>query len=101
MLSMNAGTTTRLFDKLCRLFANRMPEGDVCNQSLAEECIDAMARAVDELLGNNEIKRTMLFLQRSDSRQRNDALHAKLLESVDVGAEVQLGRHQAVPATVA
>ena len=38
-------------------------ERDVCNDSVAEKRVDAMSRAIDELIGDNEVQRTMLFLQ--------------------------------------
>ena len=42
----------------------------------------------------------MLFLQRADGGDGQDALDAELLEAVDVGAEVQLAGQDAVAASV-
>src|SRR5262249_61870803 len=42
----------------------------------------------------------VLVLQAADRAGRDDALHAEHLEAVDVGAEVQLGRQQAMAGAV-
>ena len=43
----------------------------------------------------------MLFLERSDGRNRNDALDAELLEAMNVGAEIEFAGQEAVAASVA
>ena len=60
-----------------------------------------MAGAVEKLVGDHELQRLVLFLQRSDGGDGNDPLHAELLEAVNVGAEIQLGGQNAVSASVA
>ena len=40
----------------------------------------------------------VLFLERADGRNRQNPLDAQLLHSVDIGAEVQLRRQDAMPA---
>ena len=62
---------------------------DVRDQTIAEEGIDAVAGAIEELVGDHKIERLVLFLERSHGRDRNDSLDTQLLEAVDVGAEVQ------------
>ena len=57
-----------------------------------------MEGAVDELVGHHKVGGLVLFLQRADGRNGEDALHAQLLEGVDVGAEVQLRGQNAMPA---
>ena len=57
------------------------------DQAFAEERGDAATRAVEELIGDDEVERAMLFLQRTDRTQRNDPLHAERFEAVDVRAE--------------
>jgi hypothetical protein len=58
------------------------------------------ARAVEELIGEDEIERPMLFLERADRAERNNALDAQRFHGVDVGAEVQLRGRDAMPAPV-
>ena len=60
-----------------------------------------MKRAIDELVGNHEVGRLVLFFERADGGDGQDALHSELLEGVDIGAEVQFRRKNAVSATVA
>ena len=60
-----------------------------------------MEGAVDELVRHHEVRGLVLFLQRADRRDGENALHAQLLEGVDIGAEVQLGRQNAMAAAVA
>ena len=60
-----------------------------------------MEGAVDELVGNDEVGGLVLFLERTDGGDGEDALHAELLEGVDVGAEVQLGGKNAMAAAMA
>src|SRR5690606_8039014 len=57
--------------------------------------------AVEELVGDHEIKGRQLFLERPDGAERQQPLHAKLLEGVDVRPERQIRRRDAVAATVA
>ena len=73
-----------------------MREADVRDEPVAEEGADAAARAIDELIGNDEIERRVLLFQAADRARRQDAFDAERLEAVDVGAEVQLRRHQPV-----
>ena len=60
-----------------------------------------MKGAVDELVGHHKVGGLVLFLQRADSGDRKNALHAEFLEGVDVGAEVQLRGQNAMAAAVA
>ncbi len=78
-----------------------MTKPNVCDKSIAEEGIDAMSRAIDELVRDNEIQRTVFFLQGANGGQRNDALDTKLLQTVYVGAVVQLRRHEAMSTAMA
>ena len=71
------------------------------DQAFAEEGRDAAARAVEELVGDDEIERAMLFLERADGAEGDDALHAERFHAVDIGAEVQFRRRDAVTAPVA
>ena len=60
-----------------------------------------MEGAVDELVGHDEVGGLVLFLERADGGDGEDALDAELLEGVDVGAEVQLRGQDAMAAAVA
>ena len=82
------------------LATNRIAKSDVRHDAVAEKGIDPMAGAVEELVGDDEVERLVLFLQRTDRRDRNDALHAELLETVDVGAKVQFAGQHLVAASV-
>src|SRR5581483_3889245 len=42
----------------------------------------------------------VFFLQRTHGRDRNNALHAQLLEAVNIGAKIQFAGKQAVPASM-
>jgi hypothetical protein len=70
----------------------------VAHNAFAEEGGDAMKGAVDELVGNHKVGGLVLFLQRADGRDGENALDAELLECVDVGAEVQLRGQNAMAA---
>ncbi len=59
-----------------------------------------MKRAVDELVWHHEIGWLVLFLQRANGRDRDNSLDAEFLERINVGAKVQLGRQNAVPASM-
>ena len=82
----------------CR--ADRIGEADVRHQAFAEKGGRAAARAVEKLVGDHEIERPVLLLERADRAERNDPLHAQLFDAVDVGAEVHLRRRDAMPAAV-
>ena len=78
--------------------ADRIAKGHMAHNPLAEKCRNAMKGAVDELVGHHKIGGLVLFLERSDGRDREDALDAQLLEGVNVGAEVQLRGKDAMAA---
>src|SRR5205814_10123021 len=73
---------------------------DVRHQTAAEKRRDASFRPVEELVGNQQIERTIYVFQRADRARREDVLHAKLLEAEDVGAEVQLAWKDAMSDSV-
>ena len=62
---------------------------------------DAVEGAVDELVGHDEVGGLVLFLERADGGDGENALHAELFHGVNVGAEVELGRKNAMAAAVA
>jgi hypothetical protein len=81
--------------------ADRLGERDVGHQAVAEEGVDAVAGAVEELVGDDDVGRLVVDLQRADGGDRDQLLDSQRLEAVDVGAVVELGRRQPVAASVA
>ena len=73
----------------------------MADDAVAEEGRDAVEGAIDELVGNDEVSGLVLFLERADGGDGEDALDAEFLEGVDVGAEVELGGKNAMAAAVA
>ena len=76
------------------------PKRDVGDDAFAEEGGDALFGAVVKLVGNDEVGGLVLFLERADGGDGEDALDSELFEAVNVGAEVQLGGKDAVAASV-
>ena len=72
--------------------ADGIRKGDMRYDTTSEERIDPMPGAIKELIGDHKVQRLMLFFQRSHRGNGNNALDTKLLETVNVGAEVQLTR---------
>src|SRR5438552_17318068 len=70
------------------------------NDALAEKCVYAMTRAVDELIGNKKFQRLVLFFQRSDSGDGENSFHPKLFESINICAEVEFAGQEAMAASV-
>ena len=84
----DAGLGAGGLDHARKFSTDRIGKTDVGHQSVAEKRVDAVAGAIEELVGNDEIQRLMLFFQRSDGGNRNDAFDSQLLEAVNVGAEI-------------
>ncbi len=66
------------------------------DEAAAEERADAAFRAIEELIGHEDVERPVLLLEAADRARRQDPLDAEHLEAVDVRAEVELGRHEPV-----
>src|SRR5439155_9264646 len=74
----------------------------ICNQkvgddAVAKKSIDAMARAIKELIGDDELHRLVLFLERADCGNGNNTLHSEMLKAINVRAKIQFGRKNAMP----
>ena len=67
-----------------------MREADVRHEAATEERADAASRAIDELVGHDDIERLQLLLQAADRAGRQDRGDAERLHPEDVRAEVQL-----------
>src|SRR6185312_8757872 len=80
--------------------ADGVSECDVSDEAFAEKRGDAAGGSIDKLVGDDEVRGLVLFLERADGGNREDALDAELLHGVDVGAEVQLRGEDAVAARV-
>ncbi len=81
--------------------ADRIGKACMCYDSVSEEGVapDPFG-AVNELIRNHDMAGGDGIFQRTDRRNRDDLLDTQLLHAVDIGAVVDLGRQQAVPASV-
>src|SRR5436190_8756150 len=77
-----------------------MRERDVGNQSAAEKGADAPFGAIEKLIGHDDIERLELLFQAADRAGRKNPLDAEHFKTVDVGAKVQLRRHDPVTSAV-
>jgi hypothetical protein len=59
-----------------------------------------MSRAVEKLIWDNKIQGLVFFLQRTHRRHRHDSLNPKLLESMNIGPEIEFARKDTMPAPV-
>ena len=66
------------------------------HDAIAEECRDPLLGPVEKLVGNEKFGGLVLLFERADSGNREDALDAKLLHAVNIGAKIQLRRQQAM-----
>ena len=69
LLAVTPAVAQASLDHVGQLRADGIGEADVRHQSFAEERGDAAARAIHELIGDHEIQRLVLFLQRADRAQ--------------------------------
>ena len=83
-----------------QLGADGIGEGDVRHHPVAEKRGDAAARAIKKLVREDKRLRGEVFAQRADGAEGDNALHAELLQAVDVGAEIQFRRQNAMPPAV-
>ena len=81
--------------------ADRVGEGDMRDDAVAEVGVSAVARPIDELVREDDVGRRVRLFHRPDRAGGEDRVHAERLEPVDVRAVVDLGRHVAVTAAVA
>ena len=77
-----------------------MREPDVGHDASAEERADAALRAIEELVGHDDVERLVVLAEAADRARREDPLDAEQLEAEDVGPEVQLRRQDAVARAV-
>ena len=84
-----------------QIAADRMRERNVRDEATAEERADAALGPIEELIGHDDVERPVLLPQAADGAGRQDPLDAEHLEAVDIGAEVQLRRQDAMAGAVA
>src|ERR1017187_579439 len=100
-LADDANFLARRFDHASQFSANRISKGDVGRDAAAEKSVYAMAGTIEELIGDDEVQRFMLFFQRSDGGNGNDAVYSQLLEAVNVGTEIQFAGQDTMAASMA
>jgi hypothetical protein len=72
----------------------------MCDQARPEKALRPSDRSVNELVHHHEAAGRELFPQRSHGRNGDHVRAARLLQSKDIGASVNVARGQAVPAAV-
>jgi hypothetical protein len=70
------------------------------HHAFAVEGEGTVSGVVVELIGDAKLSRRQVLAHAADGAHRDDPLHAELLEAVNVGAVVQLGRHETVAAAM-
>ena len=75
-----------------------MGKSDVSDDAFAKECgfVCSRSRAVEELVGNDEIGRHILLLKAADSRHRQDVIDTEHLHRIDVCPKGKLTRREFV-----
>src|SRR3989442_16008632 len=61
--------------------ADGICKGNVGDDAVAKKSIDAMARAIKELIGDDELHRLLLFLLRTNPRNSNKTLRSQHLKT--------------------
>src|SRR5437016_5979423 len=84
------------FDHAGQFGTDGLAEGDVRHHAVSEKSVHAVTGAVEELIWDHELQRLVLFFQRPDRGDGDDAFHAQLLEAVNVGAEIEFTGKNAV-----
>jgi hypothetical protein len=79
---------------------HRMRERDVRDDPATEERADPPLGPIEELIGHHDVQRPIFLFQAAHRARRQDPLDAQDLEAVDIRAEIQLGRQDAVPRAV-
>ena len=80
---------------------DRIGQADVCDHAVSEERARSPVRAVDELVGNDDVPGAKLLLQTADRPDGEQKLGAELLQRAHVGAKVDLARKDAMTTAVA
>jgi hypothetical protein len=75
-----------------KLGADWMGERHVSGQPVSEKRADSRFRAIEKLIGHDDVERRVFLLQTADRTRRDDALNTQQLESKNIRTEVELGR---------
>src|SRR5262249_30946472 len=99
---MDAGAllARRARKRRAKLGANGIGETYVCDDAAAEKRAWPLRRAVDELIGDDDVARRDLLLQTADGADRDNALDTELFHREDIGAEVDFGGQRNVAAAM-
>ena len=81
--------------------AGRLVECDVGHDAAAEKGGFAPFCAVEELIGDEEIHRRIIFAKRAHRADGNDVLDAENFQRIDVGAVIDFARREEMAASVA
>src|SRR5687768_1394995 len=95
-MHIRADRCHRIGPDLRKLRADRMRERHVRRETAAEKCADAAVRAIEELIGHDDVERRIFVLQAANGTGRDDPVGTKQLEPEDVRAKVELRRQQAM-----
>ncbi len=96
-----AGVARGRNDRARQLRVDRPGKLDVGNYAVViEERVDAVPRAIDELIDHDHVARMNVLLHRTHCRHAEDLLRARHLEGEDVGSVVDTMGREAVPAAV-
>ena len=80
--------------------ARRIRHTDMDDQAVPEERPGPAVGAIEELIRNQNVQRLDVLLHAAHGRGGEDPFRSEQLEAKDVGAEVELGRHQGMPPAV-
>src|SRR6202021_2225681 len=81
--------------------ASGLVEADVSHDAATEKCGDSQARAIEELVGDEEIERRQIIAQRAYRAYGNNSFRAEQLHREDVRAIVDFARREEMAASVA
>src|SRR3954452_19368649 len=95
-----AGLARDLAHRERRAGADRIGETDVRDDAVAEEGVGAVARAVDELVREDDVGRRVLLFHRADRAGGEDRVDAEELEAEEIRAVIQFAGREAVAASV-
>src|SRR5207253_10574235 len=76
--------------------AEWMRKADVPDEAASEEAAGPPLRAVEELIGNDDVGRFVCLFEAADRAGRENEFDAERLHAEDVRAEIQLRRRQAM-----
>ena len=98
---MRPVSSRRLGEQAAQLHARRLGKGDVRHDAAAEEgVLGAPAGAVEELRRQHHVPVRVFLLQAAHRGDADEPAHAERAQGVDIGAMIQLVRHDAMPAPV-